>query len=348
MLWQFRREIIQVLLKHGQEVVIGVPFGDHVDDFVQLGCKMIDTPLERRGLNPFHDWKLYQQYRRILTEENPDMVITYSIKPNVYGGYACRSLNIPYCINVQGLGSAFQKPLIAAIAGFMYRIASKDAKVVFFENNGNAAYFRKKRITPAHKQLVLSGAGINLDYYALKPFPKNPVVRFLYLGRMMKEKGIEELFAAVRRLRDEGYQFQLDLVGFFEDEYKEDVDELVESGIAVFYGFQHDSRPFYAQADCVVLPSYHEGMSNVLLEAAATGRPVIASFIPGCRETISLGRSGLICKVQNADSLYRTMKSFLSLDWDEREEMGREGRKRMEERFAKDNVVEQTLTAIFR
>ena len=348
MLWQFRREIIQTLLNHGLEVVIGVPFGDHVDDFIQLGCKMIDTPLERRGLNPFRDWKLYRQYRSILTDEAPDMAITYSIKPNVYGGYACRALNIPYCVNVQGLGSAFQRPSIAFIAGLMYRIAVKNAKVVFFENNGNAAYFRKKRITPASQQLVLSGAGINLQHYTLQPFPKNPVVRFLYLGRMMKEKGIDELFTAVRRLRDEGLQFQLDLVGFFEDAYKDAVDELIESGIAVFYGFQSDARPYYAQADCVVLPSYHEGMSNVLLEAAATGRPVIASFIPGCRETISLGRSGLNCRVQDADSLYRSMKFFLELDWDERKEMGLEGRKRMEERFAKDSVVEQTLTAVFR
>lgn len=347
MLWQFRRELISALLEMGHKVIIGVPFGDHVDDFKAMGCQMIDTPLERRGMNPFRDLGLYHKYFKIMLEENPDMVITYSIKPNIYGGYACRKLSIPYCVNVQGLGTAFQRPNVARLVIQMYKTAVKDAKVVFFENEGNAAYFRKKKITPREQQRVLSGAGINLDFYAQKPYPKNREIRFLYLGRLMREKGIGELFSAVRRLHGEGEQFALDLVGFFEDEYKEQVEELVADGIAVFHGFQQDTRPYYEQADCVVLPSYHEGMSNVLLEAASTGRPVITSFIPGCRETVAIGRSGLTCKVQDTDSLYRAMKYFLHLDWDERADMGLEGRKRMEERFAKDEVVEQTLMAIF-
>ena len=347
MLWKFRRELIARMLSMGYQVVIGVPFGEHVDDFRAIGCRMVDTPLERRGLNPFRDLSLYRTYFRILTEENPDMVVTYSIKPNIYAGYACRKLSIPYCVNVQGLGSAFQKAVIAQLVTLMYKVAVKDAKVVFFENEGNAAYFRKKQITPASQQRVLRGAGINLDFYAQKPYPHNKPVRFLYLGRLMREKGISELFEAARRLHQDGEEFVLDLVGFFEDEYKAQVEQLVEEGIAVFYGFQADARPFYEQADCVVLPSYHEGMSNVLLEAASTGRPVITSFIPGCREAVSLGYSGLTCKIQDANSLYRAMKYFLSLRWEDRRDMGLAGRERMQERFAKDDVVDQTLTAIF-
>ena len=349
MLWQFRRELIMALQDRGCQVIIGVPFGDHIDDFERIGCKMIDTPLERRGLNPIRDMKLYRQYVRIITEENPDLVITYSIKPNVYGGYACRKLSVPYCVNVQGLGSAFQKPMVARLVTAMYKVAVKEAKVVFFENEGNARYFRKKNITPEAQQVVLRGAGINLEFWTQKPYPRNQHVRFLYLGRLMREKGITELFEACRRLHDEGEEFLLDLVGFFEDEYKQQMEDLVSWGIAKFHGFQSDARPFYEQADCVVLPSYHEGMSNVLLEAAATGRPVIASFIPGCRETFSfLERSGLTCRAQDANSLYRAMKYFLSLDWEERNEMGLAGRERMREQFAKEEVVEQTLEAIFR
>lgn len=349
MLWQFRRELIMALLDKEYEVIIGVPFGDHINDFQRIGCKMIDTPLERRGLNPFRDLGLYRQYVRIITEENPDMVITYSIKPNVYGGYACRRLSVPYCVNVQGLGSAFQQSLVARLVTKMYKVAVKEAKVVFFENEGNAAYFRKKKITPPEQQCVLRGAGINLEFWAQKPYPKNQRVRFLYLGRLMREKGISELFEACRRLYDEGEEFLLDLVGFFEDEYKDQVEDLVNRGVAMFHGFQNDARPFYEQADCVVLPSYHEGMSNVLLEAASTGRPVIASFIPGCRETFSfLDRTGLTCRAQDANSLYRAMKFFLGMSWEERMEMGLAGRERMQERFAKEDVVEQTLEAIFR
>lgn len=348
MLWQFRRELIGTMLKRGMEVVISVPFGDHIEDFRAMGCRMIDTPLDRRGLNPLKDMKLHRTYFRILLEENPDMVITYSVKPNIYGGYACRLLSIPYCVNVQGLGTAFQKPGIAQLVTGMYRTAVRDAKVVFFENKGNAAYFRKKKITPAEQQMVLRGAGINLDFYTQKPFPGNEVVHFLYLGRLMREKGIDELFAAVRRLHEDGERFQLDLVGFFEDEYKEQVEQLVESGIAVFYGFQQDARPYYAQADCIVLPSYHEGMSNVLLEAASIGRPVITSNIPGCREAVSHKHTGLTCQAQDTESLYQAMKYFLAMPREDREEMGLAGRRRMEKRFARDDVVEQTLEAVFR
>ena len=248
---------------------------------------------------------------------------------------------------MQGLGSAFQRRGIAHLVTAMYKIAVKDAKVVFFENEGNAAYFRKQKITPREQQRVLNGAGINLDFYVQKPYPKNERIHFLYLGRLMREKGISELFSAVRRLYADGENFVLDLVGFFEDEYKEQVEKLVADGIAVFHGFQQDARPYYEAADCVVLPSHHEGMSNVLLEAASTGRPLITSDIPGCREAVADGCSGLTCQVQDADSLYRVMKSFLSLNWEERAEMGRQERKWMEERFAKDEVVAKTLCALF-
>lgn len=347
MLWQFRRELIAALQERGCRMIVGVPFGEHIDDFRAMGCKMIDTPLERRGMNPVRDAELYRTYIRIITDEHPDMVITYSIKPNIYGGYACRRLSVPYCVNVQGLGSAFQRRVIAHLVTAMYKIAVKDAKVVFFENEGNAAYFRKQKITPREQQQVLNGAGINLDFYVQKPYPKNERIHFLYLGRLMREKGISELFSAVRRLYADGESFVLDLVGFFEDEYKEQVEKLVADGIAVFHGFQQDARPYYEAADCVVLPSHHEGMSNVLLEAASTGRPLITSDIPGCREAVADGCSGLTCQVQDADSLYRAMKSFLSLSWEERAEMGRQERKWMEERFAKDEVVAKTLCALF-
>lgn len=348
MLWQFRRELIEALMDRGHKVIIGVPFGDHIEDFRNLGCTMIDTPLERRGLNPFRDIKLYRNYVNIITEENPDLVITYSIKPNIYGGAACRKLSVPYCVNVQGLGSAFQNDYIAKLVTWMYKWAVRDAKVVFFENEGNAAYFRKKKITPASQQCVLRGAGINLEFYAQKPYPKNRPIRFLYMGRLMREKGIGELMEACRRLHRDGEEFVLDLVGFFEEEYKEQVKDLVEQGIAVFHGFQPDSRPFYEQTDCVVLPSYHEGMSNVLLEAASTGRPIITSFIPGCREALRLGYSGLTCRAQDANSLYRAMKYFLGLSWDDRMEMGLAGRVRMQEYFDKEDVVAQTMDALFR
>lgn len=347
MLWQFRRELIGAMIAKGMDVTVGVPFGEHIEDFRNLGCRMVDIPVDRRGINPLRDLGLFFRYWQLLRSEKPDMVVTYSIKPNIYAGFACRMLNVPYCVNVQGLGTAFQKPLIRNIVTFMYRAAAKKAKVVFFENSGNAELFRVKKITPASRQVVLPGAGINLEHHALRPYPDNEPIRFLYLGRLMKEKGIDELFAAVNMLHGDGVRFRLDLVGFFEDSYKDQVEALCRMGIAQFHGFQPDPRPYYGAADCVVLPSYHEGMSNVLLEAAATGRVLITSDIPGCREAVEEGISGFTCPVQDARSLYEAMKKVARLSAGQRREMGLAGRKRMEAIFDKQTVVNATMEAIF-
>lgn len=346
MLWQFRRELIEELLKDN-EITVSVPFGDHIDDLKRLGCRLIDTKLDRRGIDPTKDIALYRAYRKLLKTEEPDMVITYSIKPNIYAGFACRQLGIPYCVNVQGLGTAFQRPLLSELVTVMYRVALKKAKVVFFENEGNAEKFRKKKITSATRQHVLPGAGVNLGRFTYHEYPHNDKVHFLYLGRIMREKGVDELFSAVRRLHEEGAELVLDLVGFFEDEYKEQVDTLVSDGIAVFHGFQQDPVPYYAAADCVVLPSYHEGMSNVLLEAAAVGRPVITSDIYGCREAVVNGESGLLCRSKDGVALYEAMKRMLTLTRERREDMGRSGRRHTEERFDKKKVVGETIGAIW-
>lgn len=347
MFWQFRRELMAELLNRGHDVTIGVPFGDHIEDFEAMGCRMLNIPVDRRGINPVTDGKLLLRYWKLLKEEKPDLVVTYSIKPNIYAGLVCRMLGIPYCVNVQGLGTAFQKKGIAQLVTFLYRIALKKARVVFFENSANAQLFREKKITPGKQQCLLRGAGINLDFYAQQPYPNTDRVHFLYLSRLMKEKGIDELFTAVRRLHDEGADFFLDLVGFYEDGYKEQVEELERLGICKFHGFQQNPRPYYAAADCIVLPSYHEGMSNVLLEAAATGRPLITSDIPGCREAVDEGISGYTCPIKDADALYSAMKRFLSLSREQRDAMGQAGRRKMEAEFEKSLVVQATINALF-
>lgn len=308
---------------------------------------MIETPVDRRGINPMTDLRLYKQYRAMLKKEKPDMVITYSIKPNVYAGYACRRLHIPYCVNVQGLGTAFEKPGLSQVVTMMYRTALKGAKTVFFENERNAALFREKKITPEKQQTILSGAGITLDFYQYEAYPENEAFHFLYLGRIMKEKGIDELFYAIRKLHEEyGGKVVLDIVGFFEDEYKGEVEKLVEDGIAVFHGFKEDPRPYYKAADCIVLPSYHEGMSNVLLEAASTGRPVVTSKIPGCMESVEDGTTGYLCQVKNAHSLYQKMNEIYHKSRADREEMGKCARDKMAREFAKDEVLKMTVAKV--
>lgn len=346
MLYRFRTELIQQLMQE-HEVVLSMPFVGHEEDFQAMGLRCIRTEVDRRGINPIKDGKLMRAYRRMLREEKPDLVITYSIKPNIYAGLLCAKSGIPYCANVQGLGTAFQRKGLAWFVTKLYRLALRKAKTVFFENQGNAQEFLDRKILPKDKITLLPGAGINLENYTPAPFPNGASVRFLYLGRIMTEKGIDELFAAMRRLYEQfGKQVQLDLVGFFDDDYEKQLETLVGDGIAVFHGFQTDPRPYYANADCVVLPSYHEGMSNVLLEAAAMGRPLITTNIHGCKEAVIENVSGLLCEPRDADSLYEAMARFMALSPEEREAMGRAGRQHMEAVFDKKQVVAETIAAL--
>lgn len=345
MLYRFRKELIEELMKNN-EVVLSMPFVGHHDDFMNMGLRCIETKLERRGINPFTDFSLMRFYKKILKEENPDLVITYSIKPNIYGGLMCTKLKIPFYANVQGLGTAFQTKGLAQFVTLLYKTAFRKVQTVFFENQVNADEFINRKIIPVEKETVLNGAGINLQTYEYKSYPNNYPPRFLYLGRIMKEKGMDELFEASEMLHSDGEKFILDLVGFFEDEYKEKVDRLVEQGIVEFHGFQEEPRPYYAKADCVVMPSYHEGMSNVNLEASATGRPVITTDIPGCRESVEDGITGWLCQSKNSNNLYKKMKQFLHTNVSEREIMGKSARKKMENEFDKNIIVSKTIEAL--
>ena len=214
------------------------------------------------------------------------------------------------------------------------------------ENQVNADEFVDRKIISVEKETILNGAGINLEIYEYKPYPKSDPPHFLYLGRIMKEKGMDELFSAAEKLHDDGYKFVLDLVGFFEDEYKERVELLESKGVVKFHGFQEEPRPYYATADCVVMPSYHEGMSNVNLEASATGRPVITTDIPGCRESVENEYTGWLCEPKSVDSLYEKMKAFLETDISKREVMGKYARQKMVDEFDKKIIVNDTVKAL--
>ncbi len=342
MLYRFRLELIRKLIEE-HEVILSMPFVGHEEDFKEMGLRCIETKIDRRGMNPVRDLSLLREYNRQLKEVRPDIVITFSIKPNIYAGFLCGRKKIPYASQVQGLGTAFEKPLLAKLVTMMYRIALKKAHVVFFENEENAKLFVDNGIVTSDKIKVLPGAGINLQNYAYVEYPKNEPFRFVYIGRIMKEKGMDELFAACEALKKKGYNFVLDLVGFYEDDYKEQVSKLVEEGIAIDHGFQTDPKPFYAQADCIVMPSYHEGMSNVLLEGAACGRPLITTDIPGCREAVDDGVSGLLVQVKDAESLYTAMETMLLKGFEERKTMGLNGREKMERVFDKYRVIEETV-----
>lgn len=346
-LYQFRRELIAALLEE-HEVVLSLPDGDLVRPLEELGCRFVDTPVDRRGINPVTDGKLFVRYLKLMRQEKPDLVITYTIKPNIYGGMACRLLGIPYAVNITGLGTAFQKQgVLRKLVTALYKLALKKAKVVFFENRGNMQTLLDEKIVAADRCKCLNGAGVNLDHYRYAEYPHgDDPVRFLFIGRVMAEKGIDELFEAMGRLHREGFGCTLDVLGHFEEHYEAKIRESEAEGWLNYHGQQKDVRPFIEKAHCFVLPSWHEGMANTNLECAAMGRPLITSNIHGCKEAVVENVSGLLCQPQNPENLYETMVRFLQLTHEDRVAMGRAGRKHMEEVFDKNKVVEQTLKGL--
>jgi len=312
-----------------------------------MGCHFWETPIDRRGINPVTDAKLLLRYLQLLRQVKPDLVITYTIKPNVYGGMACRLLGVPYATNITGLGTAFQKKgALRKLVAVLYKMALKRAKVVFFENAGNRDTLIGEGIVREAQCRLLMGAGVNLAHYVPAEYPAEEPVQFLFIGRVMREKGVEELFSAMERLRGEGYACVLNVVGDFEEDYASAIRAYEAAGWLRYHGYQKDVRPFIAQSHCFVLPSYHEGMANTNLECAAMARPLITSCIHGCMEAVEEGVSGYLCAVQNAESLYIEMKRLLALTAEERAEMGRAGRRRMEAVFDKEKVVDATVEGL--
>lgn len=347
-LYKFRKELINELLLNGHEVYISLPDGDLIRPLEKMGCRFIDTPVDRRGINPVTDFKLLMKYKYLMKHLAPDMVITYTIKPNIYGGIAARQAKVPYAVNITGLGTAFErKGILRKIVNYLYKYSLGKAKVVFFENEGDKEVMLSSKTVAKEKIVVLSGAGVNLDDYPYIEYPSNDIPHFLFIGRVMREKGVDELFEAMRRLRAEGVECFLDVVGPFEEDYKDKLEQYEKDGWLKYHGYQNDVRPFIAPCDCFVLPSWHEGMANTNLECAASGRPVITSNIPGCKEAVIEGVSGLLCEPKNSKSLYLVMKQMAEMSAEERVQMSKTGRKHMEDVFDKKKVVAKTIKHLF-
>ena len=231
-LYDFREDLIRKLITLNQKVYTSIPIDEYVEELTSLGCKIIDTPVDRRGMNPVKDLKLLLNYNKIINEIKPDLVITYTIKPNVYGGLICRIKRIPYAINITGLGTTFQNDgMLKKFVTAMYKVSSKKAKVVFFENIENLEVFVNLGIVKKENTQLLNGAGVNLDKFAFKEYPENSkTIKFLFMGRVMAEKGVNELFDAMEKLYKNGYDFQLDVLGNYEEDYEKIINKYENDG----------------------------------------------------------------------------------------------------------------------
>lgn len=347
----FRRELIKKLAELGNEVLISIPPAEkqEIDTLESYGSKVIITDMERRGMNPVKDISLLNRYKKLLREVNPDKVITYTIKPNIYGSIACKSLKIPHYCNVTGLGSAFMADggLMRKLVSMMYKFSMNKAEKIFFENVGNRDTLVNENIVRAEQTVVMAGAGVNLDEFAFCEYPEDDgSVHFLNVGRIMREKGMDELFYAIKKIKKEYPNTTFDFIGWYEDNYKETVEKMQSENLIAFHGFQSDVTPFIKKANCIVHPSYHEGMSNTLLESCSMGRPIITSNIHGCLEAVEDGKNGYLCNVKDGEDLYCKIKQFIELPYEKRREMGRYARKFVEMNFDKNDVVDRTVKEI--
>lgn len=342
-LYAFRNEVVLRLLQE-YEVVISMPDDVCKAELEAEGCKIIHTPINRRGMNPVEDMKLIKAYNKLLKEEKPDLVLTYTIKPNIYGGLACRLQKVPYMSTITGLGSAFQKEgMLRLIIIKMYQAAMKRAECIFFQNQENRQIFRECKITGKSEKLV-TGSGVNLTEHFFEEYPKDDVIRLLFVGRIMREKGIDELLEVAQIVHQENVIFEI--LGSCDEDYEDKLDEYEKKRYIVQYGFQNNVKPYLKKCSAVILPTYHEGMSNVLMEAAATGRPVIASNISGCMEIFEDGITGLGFEPQNVKSLENAVKKFLNLSYEERCEMGRKAREKMQREFDREKVADEYMNKI--
>lgn len=350
-MYLFRKEALLAFRDRGYETALSLPPDEYCGKIEALGFRVIPTELERRGVNPVHDFKLFTRYMKLLKEEKPEVVLTYTIKPNLYGGLACRIKRVPYLVNVTGLGTALEKPgVMGRVLLKFYQIAAKNAACVFFQNDGNRQFMLDKGIGRNNNRL-LPGSGVNLSEHPLSPYPSEEEgVIFLAVLRIMKDKGIAEYLECAEKITGEYTNAHFYLAGEYEEEtrriYEPRIEELSGKGIIKYLGHIDNVPEVMAGSHVIVHPSYHEGLSNVLLEAAACGRPVLASNVPGCRETMQQGFSGLLFAPGDTQSLVQAIKTILSYTESDRRKMGLRGREYVENAFDREKVVEAYLEEI--
>src|SRR5690554_6179104 len=345
--YNFRKEIIQRLFDENYKVYIVLPYGEKVELLKEMGCECFDLPLDRRGMNPIADFKLLVGYHKIISKIKPDVVLSYTIKPNIYGGIVCRLNAIPFIPNVTGLGTAIEKrSFIQRMLIRLYRFACKDAHCVFFQNKDNSAFFLQEGFKPK-KYKVIPGSGVNTKYYSLQAYPHDETIVFMFISRIMKEKGIDEYLKAAEYIKVKHPNAIFQVLGFCEGDYETRLENMHGKGLIDYRGMQDNVKEFYRLSHCVVHPTFYpEGMSNVLLEDAATGRPIITTNRSGCREIVEDGINGYVVEQRSSEDLIDKIEKFISLSYEEKKMMGLAARAKVEREFDRQIVVEAYLDEI--
>jgi glycosyltransferase involved in cell wall biosynthesis len=345
-IWNFRRPLVEALIADGHRITVLAPLDDSVSDLERIGCRVRPLEMSVKGLNPIEDLKLQRRLERIFREEQPDAILSYTIKNNIFGAPAARAAGVPFVPNVTGLGTAFLSGgLLQAVAEQLYRRAFGKLPIVFFQNEDDRELFLERKLVRADQARLLPGSGIDLVRFAQAEMPTAdaPTV-FLMIARLLRDKGVIEFVEAARQVKARHPEARFQLLGATGSENRTAIDAAtveawVAEGVVEYLGTTSDVRPAIARASCVVLPSYREGAPRTLIEAAAMARPLISTDVPGCRAVVDLDVSGYLCEARSADSLAIAMERFLALSTESRAKMGQIGRQKMEREFDQALVV---------
>ena len=354
-IWNFRKAIVRNLISEGHAVTILSPADASVADLEAIGCRFVPLEMSVKGLNPISDLALMRRFRRTFSAERPDVVLSFTIKNNIYGAFAARLAGIPFVPNVTGLGTAFLSGgLLQGVAKALYWTAFSRLPVIFFQNEDDLDLFVKCRLIRSNQAHLLPGSGIDLVHFAAAPLPASEQsFSFLLVARLLRDKGVIEFVEAARKIKASRSDVRFRLLGPIGSENRTAIDLATirlweEEGVVEYLGTSEDVRPYIEASTCVVLPSYREGAPRTLIEAASMGRPIIATDVPGCRAVVEDEKTGLLCEVRSSESLSRTMDRFLRLSQEARVAMGVAGRHKMEREFDERLVVEAYRDAIFR
>ena len=347
---------MRALLAEGHEVVAIAPRDDHAQRLIDMGCRFVPIEMESKGINPIADAALLSRYIYILSREKPDAFLGYTIKPNIWGTLAAQACGIPAINNVSGLGTAFIRDTwLTSVVMMLYRTALARSHIVFFQNEDDRSLFVRQRLVAAGRTGLLPGSGVDLEHFSPEAVgrPERPEFLFLLIARLLYDKGVGEYVEAARLLKKQSSAIKCSLLGFLDVDNRtavsrDEVESWVREGVIDYLGVADDVRPHIAAADCVVLPSYREGTPKTLLEAAAMGKPIIATDVPGCREVVEHARTGLLCQARDARDLYAKMQSIADMPPIERQVMGAAGRAKMEREFDERLVIEAYLGALRR
>lgn len=344
-LYAFRKELIQKLIDDGHEVCLSLPDSEENRYFSDLGCKIIPTAIDRRGVNPLADLKLLAFYRKIIRDTDPDIIFSYTVKPNIYGTFVSNRTGHRQICNITGTGGLFlKKTPISRICMLLYRMSVRKCHKVFFQNTGDRDFFVRHKLV-AGNYAMLPGSGCNLREHISRPMDCGSEVRFLFVGRVMKLKGIDTYLLCAKTVHAKYPHAKFYIAGWNEEpEYRQSIAAAEKRGEVVDLGFRKDIPQWLAKCHCVILPSLGgEGVPNVLLEAAATSRACIASRISGSMDVVDHGITGYLFDAGNAESLIAQVEKFLSLSWEQRIAMGLAGREKVEREYDRQRVIELYL-----